>query len=153
MKKQVFVILLLTLMVGCKTQQTIVSTTSSNSSLQTNHATIDHVHDTTYIDRFHYVTIKPDTVFIRDSIIVYKFRDRYLKDTITVEIRDTFNNVVTETIEKIKVEKVTVPGSKFLTRSGIALWIILFIVVIILVWKIARGKLSFINKIKNLFVR
>lgn len=154
MKKLLIILLLAVFVVACKTtEQVITNTTSSNSVSENNHASIERVHDTTYIEKVHYITIKPDTVIIRDSVTIHKYRDRFLNDTVEVILKDTFTNVVTETVEKIKVEKVPTPANKFLVGCTIAFWIILVIVVIVIIWKIAKGKIPIINKIKNLFIR
>ena len=103
-------LLLLLAMVGCKQQQLPILPTNT---AQRDSVRIEIQHDSVYIDRWHSIYTKGDTVYIHDSI----FRDRwkYKHDSIYFASTDTI-------YQQVVVEK---QGSQFLRNSGIALWVLL----------------------------
>jgi len=102
---------------GCKTIKPVVAPevhARTNDSIRK-----EYVHDSIYIDRWHTVTIKGDTVIIHDSI------DRWREKL--VFIHDSIDNSRIDTIPQIvEIEK---PQSMFLRNSGIALWVIIALIV------------------------
>ena len=79
----------------------------------------EYVHDSTYIDRWHTITIKGDSVIIHDSI------DRWHEKL--VFIHDSIDNSRIDTVARIvEIEK---PQSVFLRNSGIALWVIIALII------------------------
>lgn len=58
------------------------------------HLTTDHRYDSIYIDRWHTLILRGDTVFKTDSIYVEKLRDIEVHDTITVTHTDTISVAV-----------------------------------------------------------
>ena len=111
MKRNIIILLLMLLaMAGCKQQQLPILPTNS---AQRDSVRIEIQHDSVYIDRWHSIYTKGDTVYIHDSI----FRDRwkFRHDSIYFASTDTI-------YQQVVVEK---QGSQFLRNSGIALWVLL----------------------------
>lgn len=111
MKRNIIILLLMLLaMAGCKQQQLPILPTNS---AQRDSVRIEIQHDSIYIDRWHSIYTKGDTVYIHDSI----FRDRwkFRHDSIYFASTDTI-------YQQVVVEK---QGSQFLRNSGIALWVLL----------------------------
>ena len=110
-------LLLAAFLCSCKSAQQILPSTHDHTGDSTH---IEYKHDSVYIDRWHTVYQKGDTVIIRDSV----FRDRWhynnIHDSIYISNTDTI--VQTVTIEK--------QGSAFLRNSGIALWVLIGLLVI-----------------------
>ena len=102
---------------GCKTIKPVAVPevhTLTNDSIRK-----EYVHDSIYIDRWHTVTIKGDTIIIHDSI------DRWHEKLMF--IHDSIDNSRIDTISKIvEIEK---PQSVFLRNSGIALWVIIALII------------------------
>lgn len=133
--------------VGCRTMQPTVGVSTNTD---TNHVRSEFVHDTIIIDRLHELIRGGDTVYVRDSVIVVKYRYQYKTDTLHVFKTDTI------TITNTVIEEKQI-GSPFIYKSGIALWcvlgILILLAIILLVWKIAKGKipgLGILSKIFNL---
>ena len=55
------------------------------------------VHDSTYIDKWHTVYVNGDTVRLRDSIVVYRYRVK--TDTSYISVEQPVTTTVTETVE------------------------------------------------------
>ena len=55
------------------------------------------VHDSTYIDKWHTVYVNGDTVRLRDSIVVYRYRVK--TDTSYIYVEQPVTTTVTETVE------------------------------------------------------
>ena len=104
-------------MVGCKTTQPVVPVYHNSESSNNR---IEYIHDTLYKERWHDRWYKGDTVYIYDSVFLYKWRDKVRHDSVYVYSSDTISAIV-------EVEK---KGSRFLRNSGIALWIIIIAVAI-----------------------
>lgn len=76
-----FVALLLMLFVGCCRCKD-VATIKTDSVYVTKYDTkYQYIHDSIYTDRWHNVYLSGDTVFIADSVEVFKYR--FIRDTIT----------------------------------------------------------------------
>lgn len=58
--------------------------------------------DSVYIDRWHNVTTKGDTIVKTDSVTLYKYIRVYSVDTVVVNKTDTIRTVETRYIEKAK---------------------------------------------------
>lgn len=154
----VFVMAVL-LAVGCSTLHPTVS--SSHNSDHTNmQSHNERVVDSTLIDRLREVIVRNDTVYIHDSIYIFKWRDRYVGDT----IHDTLYIENTDTIyQPIEVEvpvEVEKPIRPFVRNSCIALWSIVGVAILALivwiVWNFATGKFSWaalIKKLLSVFIR
>ena len=86
-----------------------------------------YVRDSIYIDRWHAVKTKNDTVFVYDSI--YHFDGKQKSDTVRIETK------LTDTIpsEPVVIEKPISNGTRFLRNSGIALWCIVALLVVAMV--------------------
>lgn len=148
MRKFFFIMLFIFLLVaipGCRSMQPAIGSTSSrNDSIAIR---TEYVHDTTIIEKLRTVIQKPDTLYIHDSIVIYKYRDRLKTDTLYRYHTDTITK-----IQEVIVEKPV--GSKFMQRSGIALWIIIgltvILAIVVIVWKIAKGKIPIINLLSKI---
>ena len=103
-------------MTGCKTQPCLPipsSGTHDHDSVRT-----EYVHDSISVDRWHTILQKGDTVYVRDSIYFYKWRNKH--DSIYINNTDTI-------YEQVVVEK---KGNMFLRNSGIALWVLIGLLVV-----------------------
>lgn len=144
--KRVLFIVLVVLIAGCAGTRPAVNNSSSQEVERSTQTTRERVTDSTLIDRLREVIIRNDTVYMRDSIYIYKWRDRNITDTITdtlyIEKIDTVTQFV-EVEKKVEVEK---PVAPFVRNSCIALWVMIgaamIALVIWLVWGIAKGKFS-----------
>lgn len=141
----ILLLLLIVAMIGCRSMQPAIGSTSSrNDSIAIR---TEHVHDTTIIEKLRTVIQKPDTLYIHDSIVIYKYRDSRKTDTLYRYHTDTITK-----IQEVIVEKPV--GSKFMQRSGIALWIIIgltvILAIVVIVWKVAKGKIPIINLLSKL---
>lgn len=147
--------ILLVTMVGCKTMQPIIGESSNHEREQSQNKThVEHTTDSTLIDRLREVITRNDTVFIHDSIYIYKLRDRYVTDT----IHDTLYINNTDTIRLTITNEVEKPIAPFVRKSCIALWCIIGAVVLLLiirlVWGFASGNISWlgiVGKILKIF--
>lgn len=111
----IFFLCLVLAMVGCKTQPLPVIPTNNS---QRDSVRIEYKYDSIYIDRWHNIYTKGDTVFVHDSI--FRDRWRYKHDSIYFASVDTI-------YQQITVEK---KSSQFLRNSGIALWVLLGILLL-----------------------
>lgn len=152
MTKQVLILLLAITMVGCATSRPTISNSTNHEREHSNKQShVEQRVDSTIIDRLREVIIRNDTVYIRDSVYVEKYRDRNVTDTII----DTLyiNNTDTITVP-IEVEK---PIAPFVRNSCITLWTIVGVAILALVvwivWGFATGKFSWTNIIKWIFSR
>lgn len=101
---------------GCKSQPCLPipsSGTHDHDSVRT-----EYVHDSISVDRWHTIYAKGDTVYVRDSIYFYKWRNKH--DSIYINNTDTI-------YQTVQVEK---QGSAFLRNSGIALWVLIGLLVV-----------------------
>lgn len=103
-------------MTGCKSQPCLPipsSGTHDHDSVRT-----EYVHDSISVDRWHTILQKGDTVYVRDSIYFYKWRNKH--DSIYINNTDTI-------YQQVVVEK---KGNMFLRNSGIALWVLIGLLVV-----------------------
>ena len=142
-----FVVLVL---VGCASTRPTTTNTSSHEQEHTNmQSHSETVVDSTLIDRLREVITRNDTVYVKENVYIYKWRDRQVTDT----VRDTLyiNNTDTITIP-VEVEK---PIAPFVKKSCIALWVIVGVVILAvigwIVWQFATGKISWVNIISKIF--
>ena len=142
-----FVVLVL---VGCASTRPTTTNTSSHKQEHTNmQSHSETVVDSTLIDRLREVITRNDTVYVKENVYIYKWRDRQVTDT----VRDTLyiNNTDTITIP-VEVEK---PIAPFVKKSCIALWVIVGVVILALigwiVWQFATGKFSWVGIISKIF--
>lgn len=140
-----FVVLVL---VGCASTRPTITNTSLHEQEHTNmQSHSETVVDSTLIDRLREVITRNDTVYVKENVYIYKWRDRQVTDT----IRDTLyiNNTDTITIP-VEIEK---PIAPFVKKSCIALWSIVGVAFLALigwiVWKFATGKFSWVNILKT----
>lgn len=142
-----FVVLVL---VGCASTRPTTTNTSSHEQEHTNmQSHSETVVDSTLIDRLREVITRNDTVYVKENVYIYKWRDRQVTDT----IRDTLYINNTDTITNtIEVEK---PITPFVLKSCIALWVILGVAILALigwiVWQFATGKFSWVGIISKIF--
>lgn len=134
---------------GCKSQPTI-SSSSDHEIEHTNTKSHDErMMDSTLIDRLREVIVRNDTVFVRDSIYIFKWRDHHVRDT----VRDTLCVSHTDSIRiPVEVEK---PIAPFVRNSCITLWVIVGVAILALIgWLVygfATGKFSWIKIAGKLF--
>ena len=103
-------------MTGCKTQPCIPLPSSGTHDHDSTR--IEYVHDSVSVDRWHTIFTKGDTVYVRDSIYFYKWRNKH--DSVYINNTDTI-------YQTVQVEK---PVNVFLKNSGIALWVLIVMLVI-----------------------
>lgn len=134
-------------MVGCATARPTITNTSNHEQEHTNlQSHNERVVDSTLIDKLREVIVRNDTVYIHDSIYIFKWRDRYVGDT----IHDTLYIERTDTIYKpVRVEvpvEVDKPIAPFVRNSCIALWSMIAVAILVLIgWlmaKFATGQFS-----------
>ena len=136
----ILLLLLIVAMIGCRSMQpTIGSTSSRNDSIAIR---TEYVHDTTIIEKLRTVIQKPDTLYIHDSIVIYKYRDSRKTDTLYRYHTDTITK-----IQEVIVEK---PVPKFVRNSAISLWIVIALAIVWVIIKIAKGKIPIINLLSKL---
>ena len=119
--------------------QPIIGTASQNDSIRIQK---EYVHDTTIIEKLRMVIQKQDTIYIHDSIVVCKYRDRWKTDTLYRCQSDTITK-----INEVIVEK---PIPKFIRNSAISLWIVIALAIVWVIIKIAKGKIPIINLLSKL---
>ena len=141
-------------MIGCASSRPIIGESSNHEREQsTNQSHVEHTIDSTLIDRLREVITRNDTVFIHDSIYIYKFRDRHVTDT----VHDTLYINNTDTIRLTVTNEVEKPIAPFVRNSCIALWVIIGVAILALVgwiwFSFATGKFSWANIIKWIFSR
>lgn len=134
-------------MVGCATARPTSTNTSNHEQEHTNlQSHNERVIDSTLINKLREVIVRNDTVYIHDSIYIFKWRDRYVGDT----IHDTLYIEQTDTIyQPVRVEvpvEVDKPIVPFVRNSCIALWSMIAVAILVLIgWvmaKFATGNLS-----------
>lgn len=103
-------------MTGCRTQPCIPLPSSGTHDHDSTR--IEYVHDSVSVDRWHTIFTKGDTVYVRDSIYFYKWRNKH--DSVYINNTDTI-------YQTVQVEK---PVNVFLKNSGIALWVLIVMLVI-----------------------
>lgn len=86
-------LILMLFVTSCKTSKTIESV---HDTLYINNKTIDYkyLHDSIYIDRWHNVYTKGDTIFMTDSVVKYKYvinNDTFICTDTIYKVRDNFN--------------------------------------------------------------
>lgn len=95
--------------------------------------TAKEVHDSTYIDRWHTVEVKGDTVYVTEQQIVSKWR------TVTDTAYKYVEKPVTVTVEQIKeVAKPLSWWQKALMWSGVAALVVLLTVLLAKFWQLFR---------------
>lgn len=140
-------------MIGCASSRPIMSESSNHEREQsTNQSHVEHTTDSTLIDRLREVITRNDTVFIHDSIYIYKLRDRHVTDS----IHDTLYINNTDTIRLTVTNEVEKPIAPFVRNSCIALWVIIGVAILALVgwiwFSFATGKISW-GKILSWIIR
>lgn len=149
MKRFIFIVATALVMVGCATLPTVTNSSSLDREHTNKQSHNESVVDSTYIDRFREVIVRNDTVYIHDSIYIFKWHDRNVGDT----IRDTLYINQTDSVRiPVEVEK---PIAPFVRNSCIALWVIVGVAILAIVawivWKFATGKFSWPGIISKLF--
>lgn len=95
--------------------------------------TVREVHDSTYVDRWHTIEVKGDTVHVRDSHMSVTYR------TITDTAYKYIEKPVTVTVEQIKeVAKPLSWWQKALMWSGVAVLVVLLTVLLAKFWQLFR---------------
>ena len=111
-------------MAGCKTPAMVTSPVVHNRDSVV--VRDNYIHDSIYTDRWHTIFMKDDTVYKTDSIYFAVYKNVEIRDTISVQHTDTITITVT-------VEQPMSPGLRFLRNSGIALWGIIAMIVLLTV--------------------
>ena len=153
MRKFFFIVLTMITMIGCASSRPIMSESSNHEREQSNNKShVEHTTDSTLIDRLREVITRNDTVFIHDSIYIYKLRDRHVTDS----IHDTLYINNTDTIRLTVTNEVEKPIASFVRNSCIALWVIIGVAILALVgwiwFSFATGKISW-GKILSWIIR
>lgn len=95
--------------------------------------TVREVHDSSYVDRWHTIEVKGDTVYVRDSHMSVTYR------TITDTAYKYIEKPVTVTVEQIKeVAKPLSWWQKALMWSGVAALVVLLTVLLAKFWQLFR---------------
>lgn len=118
----VILFIILCISPACRTVYPTVGGTHERDSISGH---IETRHDSIYIDRWHDIRTSGDTVFVHDSVYVDRYHKIYEKDSIEVVLRDTIYQ------EPEIIEKPISRGNRFLINSGIALWILAGILIIV----------------------
>lgn len=92
--------------------------------------TAKEVHDSTYIDRWHTVEVKGDTVYVRDSHMSVTYR------TITDTAYKYVEKPVTVTVEQIKEVEKPLSWWERTQRGGF--WVLLAVFSMWLLWKFRK---------------
>jgi len=122
---------LLSVVAGCKTTERVATPIADQHYRLEDSVHVEFHYDTTYIDRWHTIFAKGDTIYIKDSTYHRSAKVDAIHDTITTATTDTIHDIVT-------VEMQPTNKQVFFYKSGVAFWIILaavtlaFIVYIIL---------------------
>ncbi len=103
---------------SCKTVAPVVGSHSRDSV----HFSYLYRHDTAYVDRWHYITERGDTIYIRDSIYVYNGE--------RVEIHDTVSTAIHDTVP-VLVEKELSGMEQAAMNTGYATWALVALLIII----------------------
>lgn len=130
-------------MIGCASSRPIIGDSSNHERDHSNiRSHVENTTDSTLIDRLREVITRNDTVFIHDSIYIYKLRDRHVTDT----VHDTLYINNTDTIRLTITNEVEKPIAPFVRNSCIALWVIIGVAILALIgwiaWNFATGKFS-----------
>lgn len=115
-----FLTFLAWLMLSCKSSQVPMVVQQQATHTELKDSTNSKYHrDSIFVDRWHTIYTKGDTVYIHDSIFLFKGKEA--NDTIYIKV------TTTDTIpaEPVIIEKQPTKNDIFLRRSGIALWVIL----------------------------
>lgn len=140
-------------MIGCASSRPIIGESSNHEREHSNNQShVEHTTDSTLIDRLREVITRNDTVFIHDSIYIYKLRDLHVTDT----VHDTLFISNTDTIRQTITNEVEKPIAPFVRNSCIALWVIIGVAILALVgwiwFSFATGKISW-GKILSWIIR
>lgn len=111
---------------GCKSVAPIVVPTVHNRDSVRAEET--YKHDSIFTDRWHTIYIQGDTVFIHDSIFTDRWHTLRVHDTLSVSTSDTV---------PVEVERQLTSNQVFLIRSGVACWIIVGILFLLIIIRIA----------------
>lgn len=130
-------------MIGCASSRPIIGEYSNHEREHSNNQShVEHTTDSTLIDRMREVITRNDTVFIHDSIYIFKWRNRYITDT----VHDTLYINNTDTIRLTITNEVEKPIAPFVRNSCIALWVIIGVAILALIgwiaWNFATGRIS-----------
>ena len=133
-------------MIGCASSRPIIGESSNHEREQINNKShVEYTTDSTLIDRLREVITRNDTVFIHDSIYIYKLRDQHVTDT----VHDTLYINHTDTIRLTITNEVEKPIAPFVRKSCIALWVIIGVAIFALIgwiaWNFATGKISWVK--------
>lgn len=153
MRKFFFIVLTMITMIGCASSRPIIGESSNHEREKSNNKThMENTIDSTFIDRLREVITRNDTVFIRDSIYIYKLRYLHVTDT----VHDTLYINNTDTIRLTINNEVEKPIAPFVRNSCIALWVIIGVAVLALVgwiwFSFATGKISW-GKVLSWIIR
>lgn len=145
MKHALIAIAVSVLLVGCATSRT--TSTTHTSEHYSSHSQSNSVYDSTLVDHLREVIRKNDTIYVHDSIVIIKWKDRYECERIndTIVITDTITNLV-EVDRPILIDK---PIPAFVRNSCIAFWGLLLVIVVVCI--IRAKNTSLIGIFKKLF--
>lgn len=104
---------------GCSRKTTVPVVVPVHDTLVEHH----WQYDTSFVDRWHYITVKGDTVTKTDSVVIFKAK--YIHDTVSQSVEVPVEVVKTETVEVEKRlnlwQKVTMWLGSIAIVGGIAI--------------------------------
>lgn len=115
-------------MVGCAHTKVVVAPQTHSDHRDS--VRTEYKHDSIYVDRWHNIITKGDTVRIHDSIYVEKWRVRELHDSVRIEVRDSIPYPV-------EVQVPVAYKSGYTKFTSWFFWIVLIIAICLGVWKLA----------------
>jgi len=124
--KQIALLAIFIALVACSTTKTVVVPSTHDSvAVRT-----EFIHDSIYIDNWHTIYQKGDTIYRTDSIvhIEYKFVSR----GDTLRIHDSI-----PVIQEVPVVTNEVP--KFYRNCTIGFWIIIVLIILYIAWRIVKA--------------
>lgn len=130
--KKILLIIFAVLLTACTARR--LSTQSDHASARDSIVTkiVERV-DSVYIDRWHTITAKGDTIYKTDSVVLFQYKWRTNTDTIIVNKTDTVYQERTVTKELRK-------ASRFSTAITIIFFGLMFFFVGYLAWKISTRR-------------
>ena len=123
------VVLLCLLMAGCKTTRH----TATHDTVYVDRVRTEYQwrHDSIYTDRWHDRWLQGDTVYMRDSVVCYRWHT--LTDTLTMHDSVYISKSDTTTVEVAK------PLSKFVRGQIVGFWLLLFsVLAVVVLWCVKK---------------
>lgn len=104
MKRILFILICACALCSCHLKRQIIDTTYVSNNDSVRDVRIERVFDSVYIDRWHTIFQRGDTVFVRDSTVEHRLRDAAKIDTF-VDIQSDTIRITETTTEYIPRER------------------------------------------------